>query len=326
MQRFSVLVSSAGRRGALVGILRRSLARVGVQGVIVAADQTRLAAAMHLADQRVVVPRHDDSGFCEAVLDACRAHAVRLVVPTHDGELAVYAAARERFAAAGVTIAVSSPAVVEIGADKTRTNSWLRDHGFPAPRQASVSAVLADAGSWAWPVVAKPRRGSAGIGVTRIPDAATLRRVDADSVVVEESAAGVEHTIDVLVDATGACRCAVPRRRLEVRAGEVAKAVTVRDEAMISLATRIAETLPGAYGVLNIQVFQDADTLRVIELNARFGGGFPLAYAAGAYYPDWLVEEIIGAPSTITTGWHAGLVMLRYDDAVFVSDADAGLA
>ena len=63
--------------------------------------------------------------------------------------------------------------------------------------------------------------------------------------------------------------------------------------------------------------------MAVIEVNARFGGGFPLAREAGADFPRWLVEEVAGLPSTAREdGWQDGLVMLRYDAAVFVDAPD----
>ena len=59
---------------------------------------TPLSSAARLADRRVVVPTQSEPGFVDATLEACRAHGVRLLVPTHDGELPLLAAARERFA------------------------------------------------------------------------------------------------------------------------------------------------------------------------------------------------------------------------------------
>jgi carbamoyl-phosphate synthase large subunit len=56
-----------------------------------------------------------------------------------------------------------------------------------------------------------------------------------------------------------------------------------------------------------------------IEINPRFGGGFPLSCEAGADYPRWLLEWALGLPSTACAdGWRPDVAMLRYDDAVFV--------
>ena len=331
-ERFPILVSSAGRRGALVGILRRTLADLGLDGEIVASDMTPLSSAAQLADRRVVVPTQGDPSFIDATLEACRTHGVRLLVPTHDGELPLLAAARERFAEIGTTVSISAPATVAIGRDKALTHDWLVDHGFPTVRQAAPAEVLAAPDGWSWPLFVKPREGSAGIGVRRVTDPADLARAVAgdggDDLVVQEVAPGREHTVDVLVLGDGRCVGAVPRRRIAVRAGEVEKGVTVRDPAIEGLARRVAEALPGAYGVLNVQIFVDPvqGDMRVIEINARYGGGFPLAYEAGAHYPAWTIEEILGRPSSVADRWRNGLVMLRYDDAVFVEAADVGLA
>jgi len=325
--RFPILVSSAGRRGALVGILRRTLADLGLAGEIVATDMTPLSSALQLADRHVVVPPQTDPGFVDATLAACREHGVRLVVPTYDGELPLLSAARERFAEIGTTVSISAPETVAIGRDKVLTHRWLVEHGFPTVRQARPDEVLAAPGDWPWPLMVKPRTGSAAIGVRRVAGPDDLARARDEDVVVQEIAPGHEHTVDVLVLRDGRCAGAVPRRRIAVRAGEVEKAVTVRHAGLEALARTIAETLPGAYGVLNIQVFVEpqGDEMRVIELNARYGGGFPLAFRAGVRYPAWTIEELLGRPSTVSDDWKDGVVMLRYDDAVFVDAADVGL-
>ncbi|MEX2301581.1 MAG: ATP-grasp domain-containing protein [Bryobacterales bacterium] len=138
--------------------------------------------------------------------------------------------------------------------------------------------------------------------------------------VVEEIASGEEHTINVFVDAAGVCRSAVPHRRIEVRAGEVSKAVTVRHAGLIDVARRIAEALPGGRGPLSIQCFLAPDgSLRVTEINARFGGGYPLTHRAGARFTDWMLEELLAVPSSAANDWTDNLTMLRYDREVFVS-------
>ena len=322
---FTVLVSSAGRRVELLRGFRDALAAAGLAGRVLAADRSWYSSAFHEADEGLLVPSCDEDAFVPAVLDLCEKHAVDLIVPTIDPELPVYAAARERFAGAGVTVAVSGPEAVTIAADKVRTHAWLVETGLPTVRQAGVDVVRADPPGWPFPLVVKPRFGSAGIGVAVVHDAAELDvAARAGEVGVQEVARGREHTIDLLVDRAGRCVSAVPRRRLEVRAGEVSKAVTVRSSALEDVAARVAERLPGAYGPLTVQVFSDEDGgLAVIEVNARFGGGFPLAREAGADHPRWLVEEVAGLTSTADRGaWRPGLVMLRYDAAVFVDEGE----
>jgi carbamoyl-phosphate synthase large subunit len=246
-------------------------------------------------------------------------------------------------------VAISSPEAVAICADKQQTHRWLRRHGFPTPAQQDLSEALANPND-PFPRIAKPRRGSGSVGVRRVGSHEELRALAAvveDSgsralrdrpplaqsrgqtggqsvgpreFVVEEIAPGEEHTINVFVDAAGVCRSAVPHRRIEVRAGEVSKAVTVRHDGLIDVARRIAEALPGARGPMSIQCFLAPDgSLRVTEINARFGGGYPLTHRAGARFTDWILEELLAVPSSATNDWTDNLTMLRYDREVCVT-------
>ena len=323
----TVLISSAGRRVELLMAFRSALRDLGLDGRILAVDRSARSSAFHCADEAFLVPSCDDVGFLPEVLNLCDKQAVDLLIPTIDPELPVYAAARADFAAAGTTVAISAPEVVEIAADKRRTHDWLTAHGFPTVDQATVDGVREAPEDWSYPLVVKPRRGSAGIGVTIVRDEHELAlAARAGDVLVETVAPGQEYTIDALVDRSGRCICAVPRRRLEVRAGEVSKAVTVRSRELEGLVVGLCDTLPGAYGPITVQAFHDDETGRnvVIELNARFGGGYPLARQAGADYPRWLLEELAGLPSSASAdGWRDGLVMLRYDAAVFVDQHEA---
>ncbi|WP_052302673.1 ATP-grasp domain-containing protein [Cellulomonas flavigena] len=173
-------------------------------------------------------------------------------------------------------------------------------------------------------MVAKPRRGSASVGVVTAEDVSALQVPGSgDDYIVQQRATGVEVTVDLAVGREGRVLAVVPRRRLEVRGGEVSKGVTVDYPAVISLAREVARRLPGAYGALNVQVFYDAATedVRVIEINPRFGGGYPLSHHAGANIVDALLRDSRGEDVAELT-WSPGTLLLRYDSEVVVSGYD----
>jgi carbamoyl-phosphate synthase large subunit len=323
---FNILLSSAGHRVERVEIFRATLAELSLLGNIVACDVSPMSAAMQAADAVEIVPRCTSAEFVPALLDVCRRHRIGLVVPGIDTELSVLAAARNEFAANGVAALISSPETVAIGADKWRTHAWLVEQGFPTVRQTTAEEAIAYPQSWPFPLVAKPARGSASMGVATVTNAEELAFFTrGGDFVVQTVAAGAEHTVDVLVNRAGKCVAAIPRRRIEVRSGEVFKGVTHRSEELIELAIRIAERLPGAFGPLNIQIFFDEATgrLSVIEINPRFAGGFPLTWQAGGRFPRWIIEEILGLPSTATNdAWRDGLVMMRHFAAAFADAAE----
>lgn len=309
------LLSSSGRRGALLRILQGTPVAAGSR--VVAIDRSPLTAAGQLADSFHQVPAIGDLDFIPTVLEICRTEHVDVIVPTIDTELMIYAQNKEAFAEIGVTVLVSSPEVISLAADKLLFHNWLVDNGLPSvptfpaidlPNTAELGAVIA-----------KPRGGSSSIGVIAADSLSELPLGSlSDDYIVQHKAEGQELTVDFAVHGDGSFLGCVPRRRLEVRSGEVSKGITVRNPAIEELARHLASRLPGAHGILNFQCFFQPETeeLAIIELNGRVGGGFPLSHQAGATFFEALVCE---APM-VCDDWLDSMLMLRFDDAVFVSD------
>jgi carbamoyl-phosphate synthase large subunit len=212
--------------------------------------------------------------------------------------------------------------VIRISVDKVRTGEFLQQHGFLAP------GVLTDKDfdSPTFPLFIKPRDGSSSLGAHKIDspqDLAYYRGLYPGSI-VQEFIEGVEYTVDVFADFQGCPRCAVPRRRHEVRGGEVSKSQAVQNLRMMKEHCRLVEALGGCRGMITIQCFlTPKDEIVFIEINPRFGGGVPLSIAAGADSPRWIIEGLLGRePSVAMAGWTDGMLMLRYDRGIFVLPED----
>ena len=84
---FQVMLSSAGRRVALMECFRRALADLGLRGGVVAMDAGLSAPAAHAADAFRRAPLCGEPGFLDAVARTAREEGVGLIVPTIDPEL-----------------------------------------------------------------------------------------------------------------------------------------------------------------------------------------------------------------------------------------------
>jgi carbamoyl-phosphate synthase large subunit len=318
----NILISSAGRRAGLTQAVRESLAAKRPGAWVGAVDSGTSAPVRFLADQFWRVPRCTDPSFGDILREICRAQGVGLIVPTIDTELPFFARNRECLAGEGITVGISAESVVAIACNKHATHQWLTEQGFPTVRQVSPAEALKYIDEWKWPLIGKPHDGSASIGVQRIANAAELAHLAEihPNYIVQELARGREFTVNLYVNRAGKCVCAVPHWRMEVRAGEVSKGVTVKDRRLMDLGCRVAEALPGARGPLNMQCFLDGGgAIAIIEINARFGGGYPLAHHAGARFTDWLIDEQEGREVGPYDSWTDDLAMLRYDEAVFTT-------
>ena len=320
----NLLLSCAGRRVELLRIWEKTFFALGMDSQVLATDAQPFAPAFALAKRQALVPRAANPDFIPKMLKICQANDIRWVIPTIDTELPFLAASRKAFEDIGVNVMVSSPETIAIAADKRRTHDWFVANGFPTFEQCTVDEALANP-DMKYPCFAKPADGSRSVGAARVNSREDLeiRKKSGlhENDVIESLGHGVEVTVDAYVSIkTGKCLCVVPRRRLEVRDGEVSKAKTIDAPEIVNMVRRVAEALPGACGTICVQMFWDRDShaMELMEINPRFGGGYPLTDAAGAHFARWFIEEDMDLPLTASEDWQRNLVMLRYDQSVFL--------
>lgn len=317
----TVLFSSAGRRVELMECFRDEAQHLGVKLRVHATDlHPELSSACACADQANKVPSCASHEFIPALLEICQRENVGLVVPTIDTELAAYAAAREQFSRIGTRVAIGSVETVAIARDKLRTSEFLQAAGIPTPGTCGADDLKGLTRLGKARVLMKPRDGSASKGIHVLESVGKLSalHIPVERYVAQEFLEGREYTVNCFFDLKGRLRCAVPHRRIETRAGEVSKGVTERNETLCRAAQALGQALPGPSGAMCFQAMVDeTGQPRVFEINARFGGGYPLAHRAGARFARWLVEETMTGECSASDDWQAGLLMLRYDAAVF---------
>ncbi len=284
-------------------------------------ETTELSSALQLCDGRFLVKPTTHRGYISQLLSIVKANSVKLLVPTVDLDLKSLARNEPRFAAAGCRVLVSSPDVIDICQDKRKTYRFLVKNGFDATITMSVRSVLSKK-KINWPCFLKPWDGSAGRGNAVATNRKELlfyaRRIP--NVICQEFVEGTEFTCDAYVDFDMKVRCVVPRRRIEVRAGEMSKGQVAMKGRIMDEAAALVEKLGAGPGVITLQLFlTDDDKVKFIEINPRFGGGAPLSIKAGANFPKWILQELAGRKTNIRPdGFKDGLTMLRYDSEVWL--------
>jgi carbamoyl-phosphate synthase large subunit len=321
-KKITVLISSAGRRTRLISCFREAAARLGVEITMLATDMNpAMSSACYAADSAFEVPHCLAPAFAEKIKALCAEHRVDLLVPTIDTELALLAQEVSAFRAFGTRINISSPAVVELARDKMKFHAFLQEHHLHTPRSGEAVEVRDALAGLPWPCIFKPRAGSRSIGIIRAngPDEVPQKVLN-EKYVWQECWAGKEFTVNFFIGTDGHCKCVIPYERIEVRDGEIAKGATRRMPTLEGEVWRVAGELAalGAYGAHCTQaIVRGEDEFVLFELNARFGGGYPLADNAGASFAQWLLEDTLGLPSSADNNWKPNRVMLRYDDAYF---------
>ena len=312
----NVLILSAGRRVSLVRAFQEALRRLELPGRVLTADmRPELSAACQVAERRQL-PHVLSPEYPEALAALCDQDKVSLVVPTIDTELTVLAGLREEYATHGIAMVVSSSDLVRRCRDKRLTGGVFEAIGLQTPR-------VYRAGDLHFPLFCKPISGSMSQGIRVFTSAHELENAEIDMeahllMEVVSAQDWEEITVDTYYDRTGTLKGLVPRRRTEVRGGEISKGWT--DKGLLPLLKPIFDKLLGARGCVTAQVFahHHSEALLGIEINPRFGGGFPLSERAGARYPEWLLREyLLEQRLDYRDDWEDRLMMLRYDAEIW---------
>jgi carbamoyl-phosphate synthase large subunit len=316
-----VLFTCIGRRVSLLNSFRRAAKKLKINASFLGTDTTHLSPALQLCDKVFLVKPVTHPGYIKQLLSIVKTNKVKLLVPTVDLDLKVLAQNKPKFATAGCNVLVSSPDVVDICQDKRKTYRFLTKNGFDTPLTMSIRAALSKK-KLNWPCFLKPWDGYASRGNALVRNRKELvffaKRIP--NPICQEFIEGTEHTCDVYVDFNMKVRCVVPRKRIEIRAGEVSKGQVVKNPAIMREAERLVKTLGAGPGVITLQLFlTTGHRIKFIEINPRFGGGAPLSIKAGANFPKWILKGLLASKTNIRfDGFKDKLTMLRYDDEVWL--------
>lgn len=314
----NILITSAGRRVSLVRAFQRELKNIFPEGKVLTTDfNPDLSAACQVSDGAIKTCKINDPNYIEELTSICASNGVRMIIPTIDTELQVLAANKEKFH--GIDIIVSSLGFIEKCRDKRRINVFFLENNISIPVEINKRNP-------SFPLFIKPYNGSLSSEIHYIREASQLT----DYLLTDDKFMFMEYlspdeydeyTIDMYYDRNHELKCFVPRKRIEVRGGEVSKGITIRDKCFNIIQLKLRK-IDGAIGCLTLQVFRHKQTSEIIgiEINPRFGGGYPLSYMAGANFPKWIIMEYMLGYSDITAydNWEDNLIMLRYDDEVLI--------
>jgi carbamoyl-phosphate synthase large subunit len=326
--RVAVLFTCIGRRVSLLRSFQDAAGRLHLEASFYGTDTSKLSPALQLCDEAFLVEPTTHATYIDQLLSIVRGHAATLLVPTVDLDLQLLAQHKPRFEDLGCRVLVCDPDVIDTCQDKRRTYGFLAKHGFGTPTTMSVRTALAAArrGELTWPCFLKRWDGYASRdnAVVHSPDEMRFFARRIPNALCQEFIEGTEYTCDAYVDFQKNVRCVVPRRRIEVRSGEVSKGQVVKDPEIMGQAKRVVELLGAGPGVVTLQLFVTKDgRIKFTEINPRFGGGVPLSIQAGADFPRWILQELIGdRPHIGFDDFTDGLVMLRYDAEVWLTDTE----
>lgn len=310
----NILITSAGRRVSLVNIFKQYAKIIDRDIKVFTADMNPImAAACYVSDAFFELPKITSSEYIEKLIETCKSHSIGIIIPTIDTCLPILARNKQRFASEGIQVIVSDNDFVDLCCDKRKTFRFFEAHGIRCPKMIDVNNPK-------FPMFAKPYDGSSSKDIHTImtdKDLSDSIKNNPKLMFMEllDKAEYKELTVDMYFGRDNNVKCIVPRERIEVRGGEVSKGIT-RKNYLVDFLKEHFEHLPGVIGCICIQLFYRERDRNIfgIEINPRFGGGYPLSFHAGANFPLFILKEYLRKEEiNYSDSWEGNTIMLRYD-------------
>jgi carbamoyl-phosphate synthase large subunit len=309
----NILFTCAGRRNYLIQYFKETL---GSGGKTIAVDMNISAPALAVADRAHVVPDVYADNYIETVLAICKKEEVSALISLNDLELPVLASARQAFDEIGVRLIVSKEEVIDTCFDKYETIRFCDKINVRCPKtyldlDQAIQAL--EAGQLKFPLVVKPRWGSASVGIefpTNMEElklafqlalskishsilAEASKQDQEHSVLIQEKINGTEYGLDILNDFSGRTVQVYTKEKLAMRAGETDKSVLRYRPELEEIGFKVGQAL-GHIANVDCDIFEKDGKYYLLEINPRFGGGYPFSHMSGANYPEAIYAWIEG--------------------------------
>ena len=321
----NILILSAGTRDKVVQYFKREL---GDQGKVIATDCSELAPAIYDADEYVIVPRINAPNYLDIILNICKEKQITGVFSLIDPELSLLAKHREKFLEVGTTPIISDYDKVETCFDKFKMFHTLQELGMKTGRcfmDPLEFFAAAESGQAEYPVFLKPVCGSASLNINKVSCREEVELLCGlnDDLMIQEFMNGQEYGADVYIDMiSGEVISIFVKKKIKMRAGETDKSISVKDEALFALIKDFVEKM-GFRGIIDIDIFNIEGQWYISEVNPRFGGGYPHAYACGVNVPEMIINNLKGIANRPVIGaYKAGTVMMKYNEIMIKEDME----
>lgn len=309
-------MTSTARRIDFVGFFQDALKNAGIDGKVITADPEYNAPSLQAGDENYVIPEQTDSNYIESIVEICKKHQVNCLVPLNDWEVPQISAHKNELEKLGVSVFAPDLNIVKKVRDKAKYWELLEHFGVKTPLtylNVEDAKKALEKQEVSFPLIVKPRNGSASIGVEIIDNVEDLEfayqlvvrkikespldgdtsREAEDNVIIQEVIEGDKFSLDMFNDLNGRFLTSFARKQLGMRGGDIDRCITVNIPELTEIAQRLAKGFSHA-GYMNCDVYFNGTDYYIIDINPRFGGGYAFTHSAGADIPAAIIALTTG--------------------------------
>lgn len=312
--KINLLITSIGRRNYMVQFFKEYMGKDDTLHV----SNSHQTSAFKEADFSVITPLIKEDTYIDFLIDYCLKNKINALLSLFDLDIYTLSKHKSKFDAINVNLLMSDQSIIELCNDKWKTYQFLISNGFRSPLTFKNYDEVVEAlhnKIIQFPIIIKPRFGSGSIGYFEAHDLEDLMfytkkanqlvlktyindfNQDVNPLLYQNKIVGNEYNLDIINDLASHYQTTVVKQKLEMRAGETDKAIVLKDEHLKSVGFKLSSHLKHRLNCDCDLIVDSNNEAYIIDLNPRFGGGYPFSQLAGINLPrailSWLKKEPI---------------------------------
>ena len=308
----NVLLTSVGRRAYLVDYFKKEF---GDNSKIICTNSSELSTALSVGDKSYISPMIYEETYIPFLLEICKKEKINILVSLFDIDLPILAYNKDKFENLGVKLILSDLSIIEVCNDKYKMNKFLKNNFFDTiyTGLSIEDEYIKNNISSEKKFILKPRWGMGSLGIYISDEYEEAKyfykkiRKDIDksylryeakqdienSILIQELIEGKEYGLDIVNDLEGNYITTIVKEKLAMRSGETDIAKIVHFPLLEDFGKRIADKTRHIAN-MDLDLILNDKGIFVIDMNARFGGGYPFTHKAGVNIVKIIKELLEG--------------------------------
>ena len=289
----NILLINPGRRDYLVKYFLKLPKKLKVKLFIIDPDKNVPSFAVSNKTNNYISPFAKEKNYKFFLRKFVKKNKIQIIFPFSEFELKILANDKTYYNEKKVCLVISNLDVISICENKIKTEKFLKSIGINCPKIIPFSQIKKNL-----PVIKKKIFGNSSKNQKIIRHYQDIPRKKDHGYFYQKYFNFQEYGMDILNDFHGNYLHSLAKKKISMRAGDTDKAEIILSKKFLSLAKRISKKL-NHIGNLDIDFLVNKKKIYVIDLNPRFGGGYPFTHEYGYNYIKAIIQLFLNSKKKI---------------------------
>ena len=286
----NILITNIGRRTYLVDFLQ-DLKKKYKKIKIFVSDPNQHASGMMFNDnvKKIKTPKSKHKQiYIKKLIGISKKNKIELIIPASDYELELLSRNVKKFNNHNAKILISDYKTIKICNNKLLMNKFCLKNKILTPKIIKFKKLTND-------IIIKPIHGSGSKNIIQKSKYIKINKISKQEFIFQKKILGDEYGVDILNDINGNFVSACKKKKILMRSGETDQAKIIFSKKILNFSKRISKALKHKGNLdCDLIVSKRNNSIYLIDLNPRFGGGYAFTHKYGLNYLKFIIEENFG--------------------------------